>query len=102
MRMDRCPYLGLAHTSRAMREHETAMYILNSNVVMAFQTSWGASFVSSVLALITTVMAPATATTTPQKSRWRNTSLKKMGAMTQFETSATTPSGDTIDAGAKP
>lgn len=71
-------------------------------VVMAPQTSWGPSLVSSVFALRTTVTAPVMAIRTPQKSRWRNTSLKRSGAMTQLETRATTPSGLTMEAGAKP
>ena len=71
-------------------------------VVMASHTSWGPSFVSSVLALSTTVTAPVMAMMTPQKSCWRKTSLKTMGAMTQLETRATTPSGLTMEAGAKP
>jgi hypothetical protein len=71
-------------------------------VVIASHTSCGPSLVSSVFALSTTVTAPRMAMMTPQKSRWRNVSLKKMGAMTQFETRATTPSGLTMEAGAKP
>lgn len=64
--------------------------------------SSGFSFTSSVLALRTTVMTPATATTTPQKSRWRKRSLNISGAIMQLEMRATTPSGDTMEAGAKP
>jgi hypothetical protein len=71
-------------------------------VVMASHTSCGPSLVSSVWALKTTVTAPVMATMTPQKSCWRNTSLKKMGAMMQLDTRATTPSGLTMEAGAKP
>ena len=102
IKMVLCPYLGLAHIKTAMSEQVTATYISNSIVVMAFHTSCGSSLVSWVFALRTTVTAPAIAMMTPQKSRFRKTSLKSKGAMTQFEINATTPSGLTMDAGAKP
>ena len=43
-----------------------------------------------------------TAMTTPRASRQRKRSCSRSGAMRQLEMSATTPSGDTRDAGAKP
>ncbi len=46
--------------------------------------------------------APATATTTPSASLSRNRSFSSNGAIIQFDTSATTPRGDTIEAGANP
>jgi hypothetical protein len=100
--MVRLPYLGLAHIRRAMRLAVIPIYTSNAVVVMASHTSCGSSFVSVWFALRTTVTAPVTAITTPQKSRVRKTSLKKIGAITQFEIKATTPSGDTMEAGAKP
>lgn len=69
---------------------------------MAFQTSCGPSRRSSVFALRTTVTAPPTATSTPQKSRSRKASWRRSGAMIQLEIKATTPNGETIEAGAKP
>lgn len=69
---------------------------------MASHTSCGSSFVSCWFALSTTVTTPPTAIATPQKSRCRNVSLNSIGAIMQFDIRATTPSGDTIDAGAKP
>lgn len=96
------PYLGLAQSRAPIKDKVTAPYISNSIVVIASMISCDPSFRSSVLALSTTVTAPPTATKTPQKSRKRNLSFSMNGAITQFEISATTPNGDTIDAGAKP
>jgi hypothetical protein len=80
----------------------TARYVSNSQVAMSLQIFCGPNFGLFSLALNTTVTAPPTAITTPKKSLHRNISFMKNGAMMQFEMMATTPSGETILAGAKP
>src|SRR5437667_710660 len=96
------PYLPLAHINTAINDTVTAKYTSNSHLEIASHISCGPNFVSCCFALQTTVTAPATAITTPHKSRCRNLSLSMIGAITQLDISATTPRGDTMDAGANP
>jgi hypothetical protein len=77
-------------------------YVSNSHVLISFQISPGPSFGLSSFALSTTVTAPPTAITTPSASRILNGSFSMKGAIMQLEMRATTPSGETIDAGANP
>jgi hypothetical protein len=96
------PYLLLATMSIAMTPTVTPRYVSNSHVLINFQISPGPSFGLLSLALSTTVTAPPTAIITPSASRFRNGSFSMKGAIMQLEIKATTPSGETIDAGAKP
>ena len=77
-------------------------YSSNSHLVIELQISSGPILSSEFLALKTSVTTPAMAIKTPQASRCRNRSFSSHGAIMQLEIRATTPNGDTIDAGAKP
>lgn len=96
------PYLLLAETSATITATVMPKYVSNSHVLIKLQISSGPSLGLLSLALRTTVTAPPTATKTPRASRFRKGSLSMKGAMMQFEMRATTPSGETMDAGAKP
>ena len=85
-----------------MRAPVSPRYNRNSHLVIAPQTSFGPNLVSELSALNIIVTTPPTAIITPKRSRIRNRSLSMHGAIMQLEISATTPRGDTMEAGAKP
>lgn len=58
--------------------------------------------ISSEFELNTTIAAPVTAKTTPNKSRFLKTSLSIKGANITLETSVVVPNGAIVEAGAKP
>lgn len=58
--------------------------------------------VSSEFELNTTAAAPDTASMTPTKSRFLNTSFNINGAKITFATSVVVPRGAMVEAGAKP
>ena len=85
-----------------MRKTVMPRYVSNSQLVISCHISSWSSLGLLSLALSTTVTQPATATNTPRPSLFRNGSCSIRGATRQLDISATTPRGDTIDAGAKP
>lgn len=99
---DLCPYLELTDIKTSIKKTVIPKYVLNSHVEISSQILSGPSFGLLSLALRTTVTQPPTATITPSPSLILNCSCSNKGAIKQFETKATTPSGDTTEAGAKP
>src|SRR5205823_4050143 len=97
-----CPYLLLAAISPRMTAQVIPKYVSNSHVPINSQISSGPNLGLLLLADSTTVTAPATATNTPSPSRFLKGSFSIIGAIMQFDMRATTPRGETTDAGANP